>query len=115
MYYFKTFVEKYNIDNQLPDFAIEARDDRLLMDSRDYRIDVYGWPDNRIVVSDKITGHHTIKRFGSKKTEEAIRYLLTCLGVLGLDTIDVEWDPEAFDNAIAVSLCDKCKENKNED
>ena len=111
MYHFRGFVEKYNIDKQLPDFVIEARDDRLLMDSIDYRIDVYGWPDNRIVASNKITGHHTIKRFGPKKTEEAKRYLLTCLGVLGLDTLEAEWDPEAFNNAIAATLCDECEEN----
>lgn len=115
MYYFKAFVDRYNIDNQLPDFTIEARDDRLLMDSLDYRIDVYGWPDNRIVASNKITGQHTIKRFGPKKTEEAKRYLLTCLGTLGLDTLEAEWDQEAFSNAITSTLRDECKENKNAD
>lgn len=88
MYYLKDFMTKYNIDNQLSNYRVIATDDRILIDGLDYRLDLYGWPDNRVVASNKMTGHHTIKRFGPKGTTQCRDYYLTCLGTLGVETLD---------------------------
>lgn len=109
MYYFEEFAKKYNLEKQLPDFKFVIRDDRMLMDSVDYRLDVYGWPDNRVVVSNKITGLNTIKRFGPKGTESCRSYLMTCLEVLGADMLEGDWDQEEIDRLVSESLCEDCK------
>lgn len=110
MHYLKDFVKKYNIDNQLPNYKVTATDDRIFIDGTDYRLDLYGWPDNRVVASNKLNGQHTIKRFGPKGTTQCRDYYLTCLGALGVETPDAEFDPIAFAAAIKRTLCSECKE-----
>lgn len=110
MHSLKDFVKKYNIDNQLPHYKVTATDEQIHIDGTDYRLDLYGWPDNRVVASNKITGVNTIKRFGPKRTEQCKRYYLSCLGVLGVDTLDAEFDMNKFTEAIKQALCPECKD-----
>lgn len=85
MYFFKQFVEKYNIDNQLPDFIVFIEDSFLIIENIDYRICVYGWPDNRVAMSNLMTGINTIKRFGPKGRDKCEAYLKSCLEILGVE------------------------------
>nr|DAY34410.1 MAG TPA: hypothetical protein [Caudoviricetes sp.] len=85
MLYFKDYVTRYNIDNQLPYYKITARDNILVIDGLDYRICTYGWPDNRVTVANKITGVNTIKRFGSHGRDKCESYLRSCLEILGVE------------------------------
>nr|DAT97650.1 MAG TPA: hypothetical protein [Caudoviricetes sp.] len=85
MFYFKDYVTRYNIDNQLPHYKIIARDNILLIDGPDYRICTYGWPDNRVTVANKITGVNTIKRFGATGRNMCETFLKSCLEVLGVE------------------------------
>ena len=110
MHYLKDFVKKHNIDNQLSNYKVVAADDRILIDGPDYRLDLYGWPDNRVVASNKMTGQHSIKRFGPKGTTQCREYYLTCLGVLGVETLDAEFDSTVFSAAIKRTLFPECKE-----
>lgn len=110
MHSLKDFVKKYNIDNQLSDYKVTATDDQIHIDGFDYRLDLYGWPDNRVVVSNKITGINTIKRFGPKRTEQCKRYYLLCLDMLGVDTLDAELDMNKFTEEIKKSLCPERKD-----
>lgn len=85
MYFFKQFVEKYNIDNQLPDFIVLVEDSFLIIENIDYRICVYGWPDNRVAMSNLMTGINTIKRFGPKGRDKCEAHLKSCLEILGVE------------------------------
>lgn len=85
MFYFKDYVTRYNIDNQLPYYKLTARDNILVIDGFDYRICVYGWPDNRVTVANKITGVNTIKRFGPHGHDKCESYLRSCLEILGVE------------------------------
>lgn len=90
MFYFKDYVTRYNIDNQLPYSKITARDDTLVIDAFDYRICTYGWPDNRVTVANKITGINTIKRFGPLGHDKCESYLRSCLEILGVEFSEEE-------------------------
>jgi len=85
MYHFREFANKLNLVDQLPDYNIAVRCDRILIDGVDYRLDVYGWPDNRVVFSDKLTGQNTIKRFGHSGTEKCRKFYYDCLESIGVD------------------------------
>lgn len=85
MFYFKDYVTKYNIDNQLPHSKIIAGYSVLVIDTLDYRITVYGWPDNRVTVANKITGVNTIKRFGPNGRDECESYLKSLLENFGVE------------------------------
>lgn len=85
MFYLKDYVTRYNIDNQLPYYKFTARDDILVIDGSDYRICVYGWPDNRVTVANKITGVNTIKRFGATGRNKCESFLKSRLEVLGVE------------------------------
>lgn len=85
MFFFKDYVKQYNIDNQLPNYIVVATNNYLMVDGIDFRVSVYAWPDNRVAVSDKISGVNTIKRFGPKGGIKCKAYLKSCLEVLGVD------------------------------
>lgn len=85
MYHFKEFAKKINLVDQLPGYDIVVRCDRILIDGADYRLDVYGWPDNRVVFSDKLTGQNTIKRFGHNGAEKCRKFYYDCLESIGVD------------------------------
>mgnify|MGYP000886075933 FL=1 len=84
MYNFSEFIKKYNIDKQL-DGEVIATESILIVNTIDYRITVYGWPDNRVCVEDKITGINKIKRFGPTKTERCENYLKSCLSIMRVE------------------------------
>lgn len=88
MYYFDEYAKKYNLEKQLEGFDFVIREDRMLIDGIDYRLDTYGWPDNRVVFSDKISGQHVIKRFGANGTEKCREFLKECLEALGAEIVD---------------------------
>lgn len=86
MFYLKDLADTLSLVDQLPNFSVIARDDRILMDSDDYRLDLYGWPDNRVVFADKLTGKNVIKRFGPDDTVKCWDFYIECLETLGVDT-----------------------------
>lgn len=86
MFYLKDLADTLSLVDQLPNFSVIARDDRILMDSDDYRLDLYGWPDNRIVFADKLAGKNVIKRFGPDDTVKCWDFYIECLETLGVDT-----------------------------
>ena len=85
MYHFREFAKKLNLVDQLPGYNIAVRCDRILIDGADYRLDVYGWPDNRVVFLDKLVGQNTIKRFGPNGTDKCRNLYYTCLELIGVD------------------------------
>lgn len=85
MYHFREFAKKLNLVDQLPGYDIAVRCDRILIDGADYRLDVYGWPDNRVVFADKMTGQNTIKRFGHNGRDKCRKFYLECLESIGVD------------------------------
>ncbi len=85
MFFFKDYVKQHNIDNQLPDYIVVATNSYLMVDGTDFRVSAYGWPDNRVTVSDKIGGVNTIKRFGPEGHTKCEAYLKSCLETLGVD------------------------------
>lgn len=85
MYHFREFAKKLNLVDQLPGYDIAVRCDRILIDGTDYRLDVYGWPDNRVVFLDKLVGQNTIKRFGPNGTDKCRNLYYTCLELIGVD------------------------------
>ncbi len=85
MFYLKDLAERLSLKDQLIGYVVEARDDRILIDGLDYRLDLYGWPDNRVVFSDKVSGQNKIHRFGSRGTEACRNMYLECLEMLGVD------------------------------
>lgn len=86
MFYLKDLVDTLSLADQLPNFSVIARDDRILVDSIDYRLDLYGWPDNRIIFADKLSGKNVIKRFGPNETVKCWDFYIECLEILGVDT-----------------------------
>lgn len=86
MFYLKDLADTLSLTDQLPNFLVIARDDRILMDSNDYRLDLYGWPDNRVVFADKLTGKNVIKRFGPDDSVKCWDFYIDCLETLGIDT-----------------------------
>ena len=86
MFYLKDLVDTLSLVDQLPNFLVIARDDRILIDSDDYRLDLYGWPDNRVIFADKLTGKNVIKRFGPDDTVKCWDFYIECLESLGVDT-----------------------------
>lgn len=90
MYHFKEFAKKLNLVDQLPGYSVTVRCDRILIDGADYRLDVYGWPDNRVVFSDKLTGQHTIKRFGHNGAEKCRKFYYDCLESIGVDLTAID-------------------------
>lgn len=85
MYHFREFAKKLNLVDQLSGYNIAVRCDRILIDGADYRLDVYGWPDNRVVFSDKLTGQNTIKRFGHSGAKKCRKFYYECLELIGVD------------------------------
>ena len=85
MYHFIEFANKLNLVDQLPGHNIVVRCDRILIDGDYYRLDVYGWPDNRVVFSNKFTGQNTIKRFGHNGGEKCRKFYHECLESIGVD------------------------------
>ena len=86
MFYLKDLADTLSLFDQLPNFLVIASDDRILMDTDDYRLDLYGWPDNRVVFADKLTGKNVIKRFGPDDTVKCWDFYIECLESLGVDT-----------------------------
>lgn len=86
MIYLKDLADSLSLVDQLPNFLVIARDDRILMDSDDYRLDLYGWPDNRVIFADKLTGKNVIKRFGPDDSVNCWDFYIECLETLGVDT-----------------------------
>lgn len=86
MFYLKDLADTLSLVDQLPNFLVIARDDRILMDTSDYRLDLYGWPDNRVIFSDKLTGKNVIKRFGPIDSVKCQDFYIECLETLGVDT-----------------------------
>lgn len=86
MFYLKDLADTLSLAYQLPNFSVIARDDRILMDSDDYRLDLYGWPDNRVIFADKLTGKNVIKRFGPDDSVKCWDFYIECLETLGVDT-----------------------------
>ncbi len=88
MYYLQDYVMKHNIDNQLPNDIVFATENYLLVDTPDYRACVYGWPDNRVTIANKITGINTIKRFGPSGRDKCECYLRSYLEYLGVNFLE---------------------------
>lgn len=86
MFYLKDVADTLSLVDQLPNFLVTARDDRILMHSDDYRLDLYGWPDNRVVFADKLAGKNVIKRFGPDDAVKCWDFYIESLESLGVDT-----------------------------
>lgn len=85
MYHLREFAESLNLPDQLPGCNIAVRCDRILIDALDFRLNLYGWPDNRVVFADKMTGQITIKRFGHNRSDKCRKFYLECLESIGVD------------------------------
>lgn len=90
MRHFKEFAEKINLFDQLPDYIIVARRDRILIDGPVYRLDVYGRPDNLAVFANKMTGQNTIKRYGHNGADKCRKFYLECLESIGVDLTAIQ-------------------------
>lgn len=86
MFYLKDMADTLSLVDQLPNFLVIARDDRILMDSDDYRLDLYGWPNNRVIFVDKLMEKNVIKRFGPNDSVKCWDFYIECLESLGVDT-----------------------------
>lgn len=86
MFYLKDLADTLSLVDQLSNFLVIVRDDRILMDSDDYRLDLYGWPDNRVIFADKLTGKNVIKRFSPDDSVKCWDFYIECLETLGVDT-----------------------------
>lgn len=86
MYHMREFAKKLNLVDQLPGYSISVHCDRILIDGLDFRLDLYGWPDNRVVFSNKMTGMNTIKCYGHAGGERCRETYLDFLESLGVDT-----------------------------
>ncbi len=85
MYQLREFAESLNLSDQLPGCHVSVHCDRILIDSIDFRLDLYGWPDNRVLFANKVTGHNTIKRFGHNGRDKCREFYLNCLESIGVD------------------------------
>lgn len=90
MYNFREFAKKLNLVDQLPGCDIAVRCDRILIDAPDFRLDVYGWPDNRVVFANKMTGVNTIKRYGHTGGEKCRETYYEMLESIGVDLTAIE-------------------------
>lgn len=90
MYRFKEFAKKVNLVDQLPGCNVIVRCDRILIDSPDFRLDVYGWPDNRVVFANKMTGVNTIKLYGHTGGEKCRETYYEMLESIGLDLTAIQ-------------------------
>lgn len=90
MRHFTEFAEKINLFDQLPGYIIAVRCDHILIDALDFRLDLYGWPDNRVVFADKMTGQNTIKRFGYNGRDKCRKFYLECLELIGVDLTAIQ-------------------------
>lgn len=90
MYHLREFALSLNLSDQLPGCNISVHCDRILIDSIDFRLDLYGWPDNRVVFANKVTGQNTIKRFGHNGRDKCRKFYLDCLESIGVDLTVVE-------------------------
>lgn len=86
MFYLKDIAAQLSLKDQLPGYSVVATDDFIGIDGIDYRINCYGWPNNRITVEDKITGLNSIKVFGPRGTERAKEHYRETLERFGVDT-----------------------------
>lgn len=85
MYHLRELAESLNLPDQLPGCDIAVRCDRILIDAADFRLDLYGWPDNRVVFANKVTGQNTIKRFGHNGAEKCRKFYYECLESIRVD------------------------------
>lgn len=90
MYHFKEFAKKINLVDQLPGCDVVVRCDRILIDAPDFRLDVYGWPDNRVVFANKMTGLNTIKRYGHTGGEKCRETYYEMLESIGVDLTTIQ-------------------------
>jgi len=90
MYHLRELAHNLNLPDQLPGCLISVYCDRILIDSIDFRLDLYGWPDNRVVFANKVTGQNTIKRFGHNGRDKCRKFYLDCLESIGVDLTAVE-------------------------
>ena len=90
MYHLRELAHNLNLPDQLPECNISVHCDRILIDSIDFRLDLYGWPDNRVVFANKVTGQNTIKRFGHNGRDKCRKFYLDCLESIGVDLTAVE-------------------------
>ena len=90
MYHFREFAKKLNLIDQLPGCNIVVKCDRILIDALDFRLDVYGWPDNRVVFANKMTGQNTIKRYGHNGADKCRKFYLECLESVGVDLTAIQ-------------------------
>lgn len=86
MYFLIDFANKFKLKEQLKPYGVIAREDRIFIDLPDVRLDLYGWPDNRVCFTNKITGNSTIKRFGPKGTYACRKFYIDMLREIGVDT-----------------------------
>lgn len=86
MFYLKDMAALLSLKDQLPGYSVVATDDFIGIDGIDYRINCYGWPNNRITVEDKVTGLNSIKSFGANGTKKAKRHYRETLESFGVDT-----------------------------
>nr|DAS63067.1 MAG TPA: hypothetical protein [Caudoviricetes sp.] len=85
MYHLKELAAKINLEDQLPGCNIIVRCDRILIDAPDFLLDLYGWPNNRVVYQEKLTGLNTIKRYGHNGGKQCRDTYLKWLGLIGVD------------------------------
>lgn len=86
MFYLNDMAALLSLKDQLPGYCVVATDDFIGIDGIDYRINCYGWPDNRVTVEDKITGLSSIKSFGPNGTEKVKAHYRETLERFGVDT-----------------------------
>ena len=85
MYHLKELAAKINLVDQLPGCDVVVRCDRILIDAPDFRLDLYGWPDNRAVFANKMTGVNTIKRYGHNGADQCRKTYFEWLESIGVD------------------------------
>jgi hypothetical protein len=95
MYQFDRWAEYLQLQKQQPSFTVTVNEHSILMNSQDYRLNVYGWPDNRVTFSDKLSGINWIRRYGPKRGRECSKLWLKTLEELGFDTTAVKHWPES--------------------
>lgn len=95
MFYLKDMAALLSLKDQLPGYSVVATDDFIGIDGIDYRINCYGWPDNRVTVEDKITGLSSIKSFGPEGEEKAKSHYRETLERFGVDTHAIDHSARA--------------------
>lgn len=90
MYHLKELAEKINLIDQLPGCNVIVRCDRILIDAPYFRLDLYGWPDNRVVYVDKLTGQNNIKRYGHNGTDSCRETYFNWLELIGVDLTAIQ-------------------------